>query len=172
MAKATCRVDDIYRNLEANGAAAIINLNRFPGTGMCTFVFTEKVPGGRIPFVDMPRGRRMPDGRKSADFFEQSIASGELTVATLMLSDPLDNSFARSFVHPLWILWLQIFVPIFAFATFCDALAVVTQEHWRRADILARDRHRLDEPALIGWTVRGPAYHAPTRATARFDLFA
>ena len=95
------------------------------------------------------------------EFFPASIASGDLAVATLKLSDPLDNPFSRLFVHPLWILWLQLFVPLLAFATFCDALAVVLQERWRRTDLIARQRRRLDEPALIGWTVRIPTW--PTR---------
>ena len=102
------------------------------------------------------------------EFFPASIASGDLAVATLKLSDPLDNPFSRLFVHPLWILWLQLFVPLLAFATFCDALAVVLQERWRRAYILSQQQQqRSDEPALIGWTVRrrwgGAVYHKSLR---------
>ena len=113
-------------------------------------------------WLDFPRhGLVGPDGRLAKDFFSASIESGDLAVATVKLSDPLDNPFVRSFRHPLWTLWLRSFVPLLAFATFCDALAVVVQERWRRAHILEQRRHsstrsarRFDEPALIGWTVR------------------
>ena len=153
--KAPCQADVVYRNLDSNGAAALVNLAPFPGAGMTTFAYSEKVPEpeGRMLWLDIPRRSLIvPDGRLAQDFFPASIESGDLVVATVKLSDPLDNPFVRSFVHPLWSLWLRCFVPLLAFATFCDALAVVVQERWRRAYIL--EQRRSDEPALIGWTVR------------------
>ena len=153
--KAPCQADVVYRNLDSNGAAALVNLAPFPGAGMLTFAYSEKVPEpeGRMLWLDIPRRSLIvPDGRLAQDFFPASIESGDLAVATVKLSDPLDNPFVRSFVHPLWSLWLRCFVPLLAFATFCDALAVVVQERWRRAYIV--EQRRSDEPALIGWTVR------------------
>ena len=114
LTKGPCQADVIYRNFDSAGAAALFNLALFPGIGMLTFAYSERVPPpeGRMVWLDFPRhGLVGPDGRLAKDFFSASIESGDLAVATVKLSDPLDNPFVRSFRHPLWTLWLRSFVP-------------------------------------------------------------